>query len=101
MITFLKRLVILAMFSQWFLTTPLALSATIEETIEALNEARNLHAAAIREGASWTIAIQHLEKAEILISTGEYENSYKHANRAIYFFKLGLIQKQLPLYEHQ
>ncbi|HBZ18062.1 MAG TPA: hypothetical protein DEO41_01565 [Betaproteobacteria bacterium] len=101
MITLLKRLLTLALLSQCFMVAPVALSAPIETTNEALKEARTLHARAAREGASWTVAIEHLKKAETLMRSGDYENSYEHANHAIYFFELGLKQNQFPLYKHQ
>ncbi|MDA0831491.1 MAG: hypothetical protein ACKVKY_06680 [Burkholderiales bacterium] len=101
MITLLKRLFILALLSQCFMVAPVALSAPIEATIEALEEARMLHGRAVREGASWIVAIEHLKKAEALMRSGDYSNSYEHANHAIYFFELGLKQNQFPLYKHQ
>ena len=53
------------------MVAPVALSAPIEATIEALEEARMLHGRAVREGASWIVAIEHLKKAEALMRSGD------------------------------
>ena len=100
MIKPLTQFAILVLLSKCLLMTSIAVSAPSEASIGALYRAKTLEAAAAREGASWTIALQHLKNAETLMSDGDYESSFEHANRAIYFFELGLKQKKLPLYIH-
>lgn len=72
-----------------------------EDAKAALIEARGLNERAIREGAVWTIAKEHLSKAERFMNEGNHQGALAMANKAIRFLSLGLEQKKQPLYEHR